>query len=375
MLTTEERIRYSRHISIPNIEEAGQERLKNGRVLVVGAGGLGSPTLLYLAAAGIGKIGIIDPDIVDLSNLQRQVLYTMNDIGKPKVEIAKARILAANPNIQVEIYQETLTAENAKQVVGSYDIVVDGTDNFPTRYLVNDVCVLMGKVNVYGSVYRFEGQVSVFNYTNQEGVVGPNYRDLYPIPPSAGSVPNCAEGGVLGVLPGIIGSLQANEVIKIVANVGEPLSGKLLLFDALTLESRILAFNKNENTNITDLINYEQFCGTEILNNMSEVKEITVTELKEWKDSAKDFQLIDCREQYEFDFCNLDGELIPLGNILEQAEKISKVKDVVIHCRSGQRSATAILQLQQQMGLTKLYNLKGGILAWSAEIDPSVPSY
>ncbi len=375
MLTTEERIRYSRHISIPTIEEAGQERLKSGRVLVVGAGGLGSPTLLYLAAAGIGKIGIIDPDIVDLSNLQRQVLYTMDDIGKPKVEIAKARILAANPNIQVEIYQDTLTAENAKHIVESYDIVVDGTDNFPTRYLVNDVCVLLDKINVYGSVYRFEGQVSVFNYTSKEGVVGPNYRDLYPVPPNAGSVPNCAEGGVLGVLPGIIGSLQANEVIKIVANVGEPLSGKLLLFDALTLESRILTFNKNEDTNITDLINYEQFCGTEILNNMSEVKEITVTELKEWKDSKKDFQLIDCREQYEFDFCNLDGELIPLGNIIEQAEKISKDKDVVIHCRSGQRSATAILQLQTQLGLTKLYNLKGGILAWSAEIDPSVPSY
>lgn len=375
MLTTEERIRYSRHVSIPDIGEAGQEKLKSGRVLVVGAGGLGSPTLLYLAAAGIGTIGIIDPDQVDLSNLQRQVIYTMDDIGQAKVEVAKRRILAANPNIQVEVYQETLTSENAKQIVESYDVVVDGTDNFPTRYLVNDVCVLMNKVNVYGSVYRFEGQVSVFNFTEEDGSLGPNYRDLYPMPPQAGSVPNCAEGGVLGVLPGIIGSLQANEVIKIVANVGEPLSGKLLLFDALTLESRILTFNKNQETNITGLINYEHFCGTEILKNMSEVKEITVTELKEWKDSEKDFQLIDCREQYEFDFCNLEGELIPLGNILEQAEKISKDKDVVIHCRSGQRSATAILQLQQQFGLTKLYNLKGGILAWSAEIDPSVPSY
>jgi len=375
MLTTEERIRYSRHIAIPDIGLAGQQRLKEGRVLVIGAGGLGSPTLLYLAAAGIGKIGIVDPDVVDMSNLQRQVLFTMDDIGKPKVEIARQRILAANPEINVEVYQVAFTSENAEMIVDQYDVVVDGTDNFPTRYLVNDVCVLQNKVNVYGSIFRFEGQISVFNYLDAEGERGPNYRDLYPEPPLAGSVPNCAEGGVLGVLPGIIGSMQANEVIKLVAQVGEPLSGKLLLFDALTLESRIITFKKNYNIKITDLIDYEQFCGMETIKNMSEVKEITVTELKEWKDSEKDFQLIDCREQYEFDFCNIDGELIPLGNILDQADKISNNKDVVIHCRSGQRSATAIRQLQQQIGLTKLYNLKGGILAWSAEVDPSVPTY
>lgn len=374
-LSTEEKIRYSRHITIPNFGLERQEKLKAAKVLVIGAGGLGSPALLYLAAAGIGTIGIVDDDVVDQSNLQRQVLYAVDDIGQYKVDIAKARILAANPMIHVNIYKSKLTSENAEEIVQPYDIVIDGTDNFPTRYLVNDVCVLLKKVNVYGSVFRFEGQVSVFNYINEKGESGPNYRDLYPEPPAAGSVPNCAEGGVLGVLPGIIGSMQANEVIKLVAGIGEPLIGKLLLFDALTLESRIISFRKNQNISITHLIDYEEFCGTKIHNNMSEVKEITVTELKEWKDNDKDFQLIDCREQYEFDFANLDGELIPLGNILDQSDKIATDKDVVIHCRSGQRSATAIMQLQQKLGLTKLYNLKGGILAWSAEVDPSVPTY
>jgi len=374
-LSTEEKIRYSRHITIPSFGLEGQEKLKASKVLVIGAGGLGSPALLYLAAAGIGTIGVVDDDVVDYSNLQRQVLYTVDDIDKYKVDIAKAKILAANPMIRVNTYKCKLTAENAEKIVESYDIVIDGTDNFPTRYLVNDVCVLLNKINVYGSVFRFEGQVSVFNYIDEDGESSPNYRDLYPEPPAAGSVPNCAEGGVLGVLPGIIGCMQANEVIKLIAGIGEPLIGKLLLFDALTLESRIISFRKNENISITSLIDYEEFCGTKTHNNMSEVKEITVTELKEWKDSQKDFQLIDCREQYEFDFANLDGELIPLGNILDQSDKIAIDKDVVIHCRSGQRSATAIMQLQQKLGLTKLYNLKGGILAWSAEVDPSVPTY
>lgn len=375
MLSAEERVRYSRHISIPSFGIEGQRKLKSAKVLVVGAGGLGSPVLLYLAAAGVGRIGIVDNDVVDMSNLQRQVLFTEHDLGKPKVDIAKSKIIAANPHIQVDSFHTFLNADNATDIVAPYDLVIDGTDNFPTRYLVNDICVLLDKVNVYGSVYRFEGQVSVFNYKDPNGIRGPNYRDLYPEPPAAGSVPNCAEGGVLGVLPGIIGSLQANEAIKIITGVGEPISGKLMLFDALTLESRILSFKKNPDISITGLINYEHFCGTTIQNNMSEVKEITVSQLKEWKDSGKDFQLVDCREQYEFDFCNLDGELIPLGNILEQSDKIATDKDVVVHCRSGQRSATAILQLQQQLGLTKLYNLKGGILAWSSEIDPSVPTY
>lgn len=374
-MNQQEFIRYSRHISIPQFGTEGQQRLSEAKVLIVGAGGLGCPMLSYIAAAGIGTIGIVDDDVVDISNLQRQVLYTTEDIGKSKAQVAAKKLRLSNPLITINVHETRLTAENALEIVEGYDIVADGTDNFPTRYLVNDVCVLSNKVNVYGSVYRFEGQVSVFNYTKDDGSVSPNYRDLYPEPPEPGSVPNCAEGGVLGVLPGIIGSLQANEIIKIASGVGEPMAGKLLLFDALSLDFRILSFKKNPDTHIAGLINYEQFCGTEIQTNMSEVKEITVTDLKEWKDSGKDFQLIDCREQYEFDFANLEGELIPLGNIIEQAEKISKDKDVVIHCRSGQRSATAILQLQQHLGLSKLYNLKGGILAWSAEIDSSVPTY
>jgi len=374
-MNQQEFIRYSRHISIPQFGAEGQQKLSVAKVLIVGAGGLGCPMLSYLTAAGIGVIGIIDDDVVDESNLQRQVLYTTEDIGKSKAEVAAEKLRLANPLITIHVYEERLTAENAIEIFESYDIVADGTDNFPTRYLVNDACVILGKTNVYGSVYRFEGQVSVFNYLQEDGTFSPNYRDLYPEPPEPGSVPNCAEGGVLGVLPGIIGTMQASEIIKIASGVGEPLIGKLLLFDALTLESRILSFKKNPDIHIDGLIDYEQFCGSEIQTNMAEVKEITVSELKEWKDSGKDFQLIDCREQYEFDFCNLEGELIPLGNIIEQAEKISKEKDVVIHCRSGQRSATAILQLQQHLGLSKLYNLKGGILAWSSEIDPSVPSY
>ena len=374
-MNQQEFIRYSRHISIPQFGTEGQEKLSATKVLIVGAGGLGCPMLSYLTAAGIGVIGIIDDDVVDESNLQRQVLYTTEDIGKSKAEVAAQKLRLSNPLITIHVHNERLTSENALEIFEPYDIVADGTDNFPTRYLVNDACVISGKTNVYGSVYRFEGQVSVFNYKKEDGSFSPNYRDLYPEPPEPGSVPNCAEGGVLGVLPGIIGTMQASEIIKIASGVGEPLAGKLLLFDALTLESRILSFKKNLDIHIDGLIDYEQFCGSEIQTNMAEVKEITVSELKEWKDSGKDFQLIDCREQYEFDFCNLQGELIPLGNIVEQAEKISKEKDVVIHCRSGQRSATAILQLQQHLGLTKLYNLKGGILAWSSEIDPSVPSY
>jgi len=375
MLTTDEYIRYSRHIAIPSFGKEGQLCLKQAKVLVVGAGGLGAPLLLYLAAAGIGKIGIVEADTVDISNLQRQVLFDVNDISQSKVQIAKSKLAALNPEINIEVHESYITTDNAEEIISQYDIVADGTDNFPTRYLVNDACVLLDKVNVYGSVYRFEGQVSVFNLPDGEGGRGPNYRDLFPEPPPADSVPNCAEGGVLGVLPGIIGSMQALEVIKIASGVGEPLSGKLFLFDALSFTHRVVKYSKNKETSITELINYDQFCGITSIQDMSEIKEITVTELKEWKDSGKDFQLIDCREQYEFDFCNLEGELIPLGDILQQSEKINKDKDVVIHCRSGQRSATAIMQLQQNMGFTKLHNLKGGILAWSAEVDPSVPTY
>lgn len=374
-LTTEERIRYSRHIAIPSFGKSGQEQLKNAKVLVVGAGGLGSPMLIYLAAAGIGTIGIVENDTIDLSNLQRQVLYDSSEIGQSKIQVAKKKIEAINPSIKVELHETLLTRENAIDIISQYDIVADGTDNFPTRYLVNDACVLAGKTNVYASVYRFEGQVAVFNFENSDGTRGPNYRDLFPEPPAPGMVPNCAEGGVIGALVGIIGSMQANEVIKLASGVGEVLHDRIFIYDAESGMSRTLKFQKNPKTSIKELINYEHFCGSSISTNMNEVKEITVKELKEWQDSGKDFQLIDVREQYEFEFCNLSGELIPLGGILDHGDKIDKEKDVVVHCRSGQRSATAILQLQQKFGLTKLYNLKGGILAWSNEIDSSVPTY
>lgn len=374
-LTTEETIRYSRHIAIPSFGKSGQENLKKSKVLVVGAGGLGSPMLIYLAAAGIGTIGIVENDTIDLSNLQRQVLYTNADLGQSKIQIARQKIEAINPFVKVEIHETLLTSENAMEIISQYDIIADGTDNFPTRYLVNDACVLAGKINVYASVYRFEGQVAVFNYPLPDGSRGPNYRDLYPEPPAPGLVPNCAEGGVIGALVGVIGSMQASEVIKLASGVGEVLHDRIFIYDAESSRSRTLRFQKNPDTNIKELINYEHFCGSSISTNMNEVKEITVKELKEWQDSGKDFQLIDVREQYEYEFCNLAGELIPLGSILEHGEKIEKEKDVVVHCRSGQRSATAILQLQQQLGLTKLYNLKGGILAWSNEIDSSIPTY
>ena len=369
----EELERYSRHLIIPEFNIEGQRRLKNAKVLVVGTGGLGSPLLLYLTAAGVGTIGILDFDIVDDSNLQRQVLFSVDTVGTPKVEAAKKRLEALNPHINFQVHNVQLTSENALEIIKDYDLVADGTDNFPTRYLVNDACVILGKPNVYASIFRFEGQVSVFNYKN-----GPHYRDLFPTPPPPGLVPSCAEGGVIGVLPGIIGSLQANEVIKIISGVGEPLAGRLFLFDALTFETRTLKVHKNPDTpEITELIDYEHFCGLNLngQSNKEEVKEITVSELKELRDGSQDFQLIDVREPYEFDICNLEGELIPLGDVLDNIDKISSDKKVVVHCRSGARSATAINQLEKKFGFENLYNLKGGILAWADEIDTSMAKY
>lgn len=369
----EELERYSRHLIIPEFNIEGQRRLKNAKVLVVGTGGLGSPLLLYLTAAGVGTIGILDFDIVDDSNLQRQVLFSVDTVGTPKVEAAKKRLEALNPHINFQVHNVQLTSENALEIIKDYDLVADGTDNFPTRYLVNDACVILGKPNVYASIFRFEGQVSVFNYKN-----GPHYRDLFPTPPPPGLVPSCAEGGVIGVLPGIIGSLQANEVIKIISGVGEPLAGRLFLFDALTFETRTLKVHKNPDTpEITELIDYEHFCGLNLngQSNKEEVKEITVSELKELRDGSQDFQLIDVREPYEFDICNIEGELIPLGDVLDNIDKISSDKKVVVHCRSGARSATAINQLEKKFGFENLYNLKGGILAWADEIDTSMAKY
>lgn len=376
--------RYSRHIIIPEFNVQGQTRLKNGSVLVVGAGGLGSPLLSYLAAAGVGRIGIVDFDMVDDNNLQRQVLYNIDDVGKSKAETAAAKVKALNPHIKVEIHKTKLDSSNALDIIENYDVVADGTDNFPTRYLVNDACVLLGKVNVYASIFRFDGQVSVFNLPNEDGSRGPNYRDLYPTPPPPGMVPSCAEGGVLGVLPGIIGSLQANEVIKVLSGIGDPLSGRMFVFDALLFETRILNISKDpdnplsgENPSITGLIDYEEFCGIGDKEEHPEahVKEISVKELAEWRAGAKDFQLIDVRELYEYEIANIGGELIPLNTVLTKYENISRDKDVVIHCRSGKRSAKAILELEKSYGFNNLYNLKGGILAFADEIDPELAKY
>ncbi|MBK9014439.1 MAG: molybdopterin-synthase adenylyltransferase MoeB [Saprospiraceae bacterium] len=371
-LSPAEIARYARHIAIPEFGLPGQKKLKAGRVLVIGSGGLGSPVLLYLAAAGVGHIGIVDFDTVDDSNLQRQVLFTTADIGKSKAETAKERLLALNPHLDITVYKTRFTRENALELIANYDVVADGTDNFPTRYLVNDACVLAGKVNVYASIFQFEGQVSVFNYPQADGSRGPNYRDMFPEPPPPGLVPNCAEGGVLGVLPGIIGSMQASEVIKVLTGVGEPLAGRLFLFDAATFTTRILKVQKSPATKIIELINYEQFCGLESPGELRTVKEITVQELYEWQVQGADFQLIDVREPHEFATANLDAELIPLGTVSAAAHRISKAKKVVIHCRSGVRSAKAIRELEDLFGFENLYNLKGGILAWSKEIDAGV---
>jgi molybdopterin/thiamine biosynthesis adenylyltransferase/rhodanese-related sulfurtransferase len=375
-LSKEELARYSRHIIIPEFNIEGQKKLKAAKVLVIGTGGLGSPMLLYLAAAGVGTIGIVDFDVVDDSNLQRQVLYSVKDVGRPKVEAAKERILGLNPHINVIAYNEHLSSKNALEIFKDYDVVADGTDNFPTRYLVNDACVLTGIPNVYASIFRFDGQVSVFNYNN-----GPNYRDLYPEPPPPGLVPSCAEGGVLGVLPGIIGSLQANEVIKVITGIGETLSGRLFAFDALNFSTKIFKIGKDksnplngENPTIKELIDYQQFCGIvpDVIN--EKVKEITVQELKQKMDAKEDFQLIDVREKHEYDFVNLGAELIPLNTVLDNVEKFSRDKQVIVHCKGGVRSAKAIQALEEK-GFNNLYNLKGGIVAYAKEVDESLPVY
>lgn len=377
----EELARYDRHIIIPEFGIEAQKKLKAAKVLVVGSGGLGSPLLLYLAAAGVGTIGIVDFDVVDDSNLHRQVLFGVESVGKPKVDAAKERLISLNPHIQLYSYNVPFTSQNALDILKDYDLVADGTDNFPTRYLVNDAAVLLGKTNVYASIFRFDGQVSVFNYTNEKNELGPNYRDLYPSPPPPGLVPSCAEGGVLGVLPGIIGSLQALEVIKVITGVGEPLSGKLYTFDALTFESNTFNVKRRadnplngENPSIKALIDYEQFCGLKTKEE-SPLKEITVNELNDWQIRGIDFQLIDVREPHEYDIVNIGAELIPLATVGANASKLSREKKVVIHCKMGGRSAKAIRELEEQFGFDNLYNLKGGILAWVDTIQPELSKY
>ncbi len=376
--------RYSRHLIIPEFNIEGQRKLKNGKVLVIGSGGLGAPLLLYLTAAGVGTIGIVDFDVVDDSNLQRQVLFSVDDVGTPKVEAAAKRLRALNPHITINTYNTKFTSDNALELINEYDVIADGTDNFPTRYLVNDACVLCGKTNVYASIYRFEGQASVFNELLPDGTRGPNYRDLFPSPPPPGLVPSCAEGGVIGVLPGILGSLQANEVIKVITGVGTTLSGRLFLFDAATFETRTLKVHKNLQNPLTGaqptqtgLIDYEEFCGLKVTTraDYSDVKEINVVELQKLIESGEPYQLIDVREPYEFAIANLNGELAPLNTVSEYASRIRRDVKVIVHCRSGVRSAKAIRALEQEFGFDNLYNLKGGILAWADEIDQAVAKY
>ncbi|MBD2017671.1 molybdopterin-synthase adenylyltransferase MoeB [Microcoleus sp. FACHB-53] len=380
-LTKEEYERYSRHLILPQVGLEGQKRLKAASVLCIGSGGLGSPLLLYLAAAGVGRLGLVDFDVVDSSNLQRQVIHGTSWVGKPKIESAKNRILEINPSCQVDLYEDLLCSENALEIMQPYDIVVDGTDNFPTRYLVNDACVLLGKPNVYGSIFGFEGQATVFNY---EG--GPNYRDLYPEPPPPGMVPSCAEGGVLGILPGIIGLIQATETVKIIIQQGTTLSGRLLLYNALEMTFRQLKLRPNPERPVIDkLIDYEQFCGVtqakeEEAKRQKEMQEITVQELKQLLDGdAKDFVLLDVRNPNEYEIAKLPGSvLIPLSEI-ENGQGVEKVKQVlngsrlIAHCKFGSRSAKA-LGILKDAGIDGT-NVKGGISAWSKEVDPSVPEY
>jgi len=380
MFSKEELLRYNRHIIMPDFGIAAQEKLKKARVLVIGAGGLGSPLLLYLAAAGVGHIAIVDADVVEDSNLHRQVLFGVDELGMAKVEAARKRLLSLNPYIDVVVHKTLFTSANAMDIARDYDVIADGTDNFQTRYLVNDVCVLLDKPNVYASIYQFEGHVSVFNYVSPQGERGPNYRDLYPNPPEAGAVPNCAEAGVLGVLPGIIGSLQALEVIKVLTHVGEPLSGRFYTFDALSFESRTFKLKRDpanplngDNPSIRELIDYDQFCG--IKKAATQMKEITAEEFQEWQEDGTDMQIIDVREPSEFELVNIGGSLIPLSEIPDNSDKIDRQKKVVFICKSGARSVRAIEILQEKYGFDNLYNLKGGLINLILEADLDLPTY
>jgi sulfur-carrier protein adenylyltransferase/sulfurtransferase len=378
-LSNEEILRYSRHLIMPEVGMEGQLKLKRAKVLLVGTGGLGAPLGLYLAAAGVGRIGVVDFDKIDFTNLQRQVMFGTSDVGRPKIEAATERMAGINPEIRLDRFETALTSENALDIMRDYDIVVDGTDNFPTRYLVNDACVLLGKPNVYGSIFRFEGQASIFGAPG-----GPCYRCLYPEPPPPGLVPSCAEGGVLGVLPGIIGSIQAMETLKLILGKGEPLIGRLLLFDALGMKFRELKLRKNpdcpvcgEHPTVTKLIDYVEFCGIrgeEAAAPTSTVPEITPRELKSRLDRGDDIYVLDVREPHEYQICNIGGHLIPLGDLSRRVNELDSSREIVAHCRSGKRSAEAA-EFLRKAGFKKLWNLKGGILAWSDEVDPTVPKY
>ncbi len=387
--SAEEVKRYSRHLIMPEVGMSGQKKLQAASVLLIGAGGLGSPLAMYLAAAGVGRIGLVDYDVVDYSNLQRQIIHGSKDVGRPKLDSARERILDINPHIQVDCYAEPLTSANALALFEPYDIIIDGTDNFPTRYLVNDACVLLGKPNVYGSIFRFEGQVSVF-YAQQ----GPCYRCLYPEPPPPGLVPSCAEGGVLGVLPGTVGALQATEAIKLILEIGDSMVGRLLLYDALAFTFTELKLRKNPNCvvcgpnpSVTQLIDYEQFCGAPAhdhslytdaaLTAGGNIPTLTPQDLALRLQRGDDLIILDVREPHEWEISNLEhwgARLIPKGEILHRVNELSLNEDVVVHCRSGVRSAEVIQQLQG-LGFKRVWNLAGGINRWAEEIEPALPQY
>ena len=377
-LSNEEVLRYSRHLIMPEVGMQGQQKLKAARVLCIGTGGLGSPLALYLSAAGVGTIGLVDFDVVDFTNLQRQVIHFTSDVGRSKLESARDKIAAINPFVNVRKFETRLTSQNALEIFSDFDIIVDGTDNFPTRFLVNDACVFSGKPNVYGSIFRFEGQASVFAAKD-----GPCYRCLYPEPPPPGLVPSCAEGGVLGILPGLVGLIQATEVIKLVLGSGQPLIGRLLLVDALGMKFRELKLRKNpdcvvcgSHPTVTKLIDYEEFCGLRGQEKPvnTGVPEITVEELKQRLDAREDLFILDVREPHEYNICNLNGHLIPLNDLPRRVHELDPGKEMVVHCRSGARSARAVGFLRQA-GFSKARNLAGGILAWADRIDPKVPKY
>lgn len=381
-LSNQEITRYSRHLIMPEVGLEGQKKLKNSRVLCIGAGGLGSPLSLYLAAAGVGTLGILDFDVVDFSNLQRQVLHSEKTVGEPKVESAKNRLLELNSDINVVTYNERLDSSNAMDVMEGYDVVVDGTDNFATRYLTNDACVFLGIPNVYGSIFRFEGQVSVFDAKR-----GPCYRCLYPEPPPPGLVPSCAEGGVLGILPGVVGTIQASEVVKLVIGEGAPLAGRLLFLDVLEMEPRILKLRKDpgcpvcgENPSITELVDYEAFCGIgrgeqEEEEEKPKIEEITVEEFSSIRESDGEVVLVDVREPHEYEICSIEGsKLIPLGELKDRTDELDPEDDIVVHCHHGRRSMRAATFLAEQ-GFGKVKNLKGGIDEWAEKLDSEMARY
>lgn len=377
-LNNEEILRYSRHLIMPEVGMAGQQKLKAARVLCIGTGGLGSPLVLYLAAAGVGTIGLVDYDVVDYTNLQRQIIHHTDDVGRRKIDSAAEKVFAINPFVNIVRFETMLASANALEILKNFDIIADGTDNFATRYLVNDACVLSGKPNVYASIFRFEGQATIFATES-----GPCYRCLYPEPPPPGLVPSCAEGGVLGVLPGMLGVIQATEVIKLILGAGEPLIGRLLLVDALATRFRELKVRKDPdcpvcgaNPTVRELIDYNQFCGIrgEEVSTVIAVPEIQPEEFKRRLDTGDDIFVLDVREPHEYEICNLSGYLIPVGDLPRRVHELDSSKDIVVHCRSGVRSAKAV-EFLRQAGFKNVTNLAGGILRWSDTVDPSVPKY